>query len=71
MEKRCILTVQLNDMLVEILETKAATASSWGAHTAHIVVNPKDDGGGEIVLRPSQIHELINLLNVANSLYRR
>lgn len=71
MEKRCILTVQRNDLLVEILETKAETASSWGVHTAHIVIDLNDDGGGEIVLRPSQIPDLINLLQVANSLYRR
>lgn len=71
MEKRCILTVQRNDMLVEIIETKAETTSSWGEHTAHIVVNSAGDSGGEITLLPSQITELIRLLNAASDLYRR
>jgi len=71
MEKRTIITVHRDDILVEIVETKAATASSWGTQVARIVVNNAGDRGGEIVLLPSQINDLIRLLNALNDLYRR
>jgi len=70
-EKRTIITVHRDDILVEIVETKAATASSWGTQVAHIVVNSAGERGGEIVLLPSQINDLIRLLNALNDLYHR